>query len=64
MAKRVMTGTSKRANDSCNACHGFGSIRMTAHFHSGDSEFEAPCWECFGTDVKMLFPHPRTADNG
>jgi hypothetical protein len=40
-----------------------GSIRLTAHFHTGDTEFEAPCWECYGSDVKLSFPHPVTSDN-
>ncbi|MFZ2492180.1 MAG: hypothetical protein WA208_11900 [Thermoanaerobaculia bacterium] len=48
---------------SCKACHGIGSIRLTVHFHSGDQEWEAPCWECFGTDVKLRFPTPQTTDN-
>jgi DnaJ-class molecular chaperone len=50
-------------NETCRACHGIGSIRMTVHFHVGDHEWEAPCWECFGTDIKLQFPHPATTDN-
>jgi DnaJ-class molecular chaperone len=50
-------------NNSCRACHGMGSIRLTVHFHSGDTEMEAPCWECYGNDVKVSFPHPTTTDN-
>ena len=50
-------------NSDCPACHGFGAIRMTAHFHTGDREWEAPCWECFGTNVKLQFPHPTKTDN-
>jgi DnaJ-class molecular chaperone len=50
-------------NSSCRACHGMGSIRMTVHFHNGDTEWEAPCWECFGSDVKLSFPHPKATDN-
>jgi DnaJ-class molecular chaperone len=55
---------SKMPSNDCPACHGFGSVRMTAHFHTEDREFEAPCWECFGTDVRLNFPHPRSKDNG
>ena len=47
----------------CAACHGMGAIRMTVHFHAGDHEFEAACWECFGSDVKVQFPKPGTTDN-
>ncbi len=54
---------SRMPNSSCRACHGMGSIRLTAHFHTGDREFEAPCWECYGSDVKLSFPHPTTTDN-
>ena len=50
-------------NSDCRACHGMGSIRMTAHFHTGDREWEAPCWECYGSNVKLTFPHPTTTDN-
>jgi DnaJ-class molecular chaperone len=63
MAKRVLTAVSKMPSESCPACHGFGSVRMTAHFHSGDTEFEVPCWECFGHDVAVQFPKPRQTDN-
>jgi DnaJ-class molecular chaperone len=47
----------------CRACHGLGSIPMTVHFYTGDHEWEAPCWECYGSDVKLQFPHPGTTDN-
>jgi DnaJ-class molecular chaperone len=47
----------------CPACHGLGSIRMTVHFYAGDHEWEAACWECFGTDVKLQFPRPKSTDN-
>jgi DnaJ-class molecular chaperone len=50
-------------NADCIACHGFGAVRMTAHFYTGDQEWEAPCWECFGKDVKVSFPTPRKTDN-
>jgi len=62
MGRRV-TMLSRMPNSDCRACHGMGSIRMTVHFHSGDSEFEAPCWECFGNDIKVNFPSPKTTDN-
>ena len=64
MAKRFASAISKVPSNNCPACHGFGSVRMTAHFHTGDREFEAPCWECFGTDVRVTFPIPRSTDNG
>jgi DnaJ-class molecular chaperone len=47
----------------CRACHGMGSIHLTAHFYSGDRDFEAPCWQCFGSDIKVSFPSPNTTDN-
>jgi DnaJ-class molecular chaperone len=62
MGKRV-TMMSRMPRAGCTACHGMGSIRMTAHFYAGDSEFEAPCWECFGGDVRVSFPHPPATDN-
>ena len=62
MGRRTMT-LSRMPNASCRACHGMGAIRMTVHFHSGDTEWEAPCWECFGSDVKLNFPHPTPTDN-
>jgi DnaJ-class molecular chaperone len=62
MARKTMT-LSRMPNIGCPACHGMGSIRMTVHFHNGDTEWEAPCWECYGSDVKLSFPHPRTTDN-
>jgi DnaJ-class molecular chaperone len=46
----------------CAACHGFGVIRLTAHFHTGDREWEAPCWECFGRDVKLALPSPQSSE--
>ena len=48
---------------SCGACHGMGTVRMTAHFHTGDREFEAPCWECFGSDTRVQFPTANKLDN-
>jgi DnaJ-class molecular chaperone len=54
---------SRMPNSDCRACHGMGAIRMTVHFHNGDSEFEAPCWECFGNDIKVNFPRPKSTDN-
>jgi DnaJ-class molecular chaperone len=63
MAKRIQS-LSKMPNQSCLACHGLGTISMTAHFYTGDVDWEAQCWECFGNDAKVNFPHPRTADNG
>jgi len=57
---RKTTTLTRMPRPTCRACHGFGSIRVTVHFHSGDHEWEAPCWECFGVDVKMQFPKPRT----
>ncbi len=63
MGKRVITAVARMPRNSCPACHGFGAVRMTVHFHSGDMEFEAPCWECFGTDAKIMtnraFSPPR-----
>jgi DnaJ-class molecular chaperone len=50
-------------NPSCRACHGMGAIRMTVHFYTGDHEWETPCWECYGSDVKLQFPHPAQTDN-
>ena len=62
MGRKTMT-LSRMPNSSCRACHGMGAIRMTVHFHSGDQEFYAPCWECYGNDVKVQFPKPVTTDN-
>ena len=62
MRRKTMT-LSRMPNSSCRACHGMGSIRLTVHFHTGDTEWEAPCWECYGSDVKLSFPHPTTSDN-
>jgi DnaJ-class molecular chaperone len=64
MAKRFASAISKKPSDNCAACHGFGAVRMTAHFHTGDREFEAPCWCCFGREMKFDLPDPRTTDNG
>jgi DnaJ-class molecular chaperone len=61
--RRRVTPLSRMPNADCRACHGMGSVRMTAHFYTGDHEFEAPCWECYGSDVKLQFPHPPTSDN-
>ena len=60
---RKVTTLSKMPNPSCRACHGMGSIPVTVHFYSGDAEWEAPCWECFGDKVKLTFPHPKGSDN-
>jgi DnaJ-class molecular chaperone len=48
---------------SCGACHGMGTVRMTAHFHTGDMEFETSCWECFGDDMRVQFPTPNKTDH-
>jgi DnaJ-class molecular chaperone len=60
---RKVTMLSRMPNADCRACHGMGSVRMTAHFYAGDQEFEAPCWECYGSDVKVTFPSPKSTDN-
>ena len=62
MGRKVLTVTRMPKAD-CPACGGFGSVHMTAGFVSGAREFEWPCWECFGTDVRMPLPSPRTVDN-
>jgi DnaJ-class molecular chaperone len=62
MGKRV-TMLSKMPREACPACHGMGAVNMTAHFYTGDQDWEAPCWECFGDDVRLSLPHPRTKDN-
>jgi DnaJ-class molecular chaperone len=62
MGKRV-TMITKMPNADCKACHGMGAVHLTAHFYTGNSEFEAPCWECFGSDVKLTFPKPPSTDN-
>jgi DnaJ-class molecular chaperone len=62
MAKRV-TLITKMPNADCKACHGMGSVHMTAHFFTGNSEFEVACWECYGMDVKVNFPHPPSTGN-
>lgn len=61
MARRV-TMVGKLPNAACNACHGIGAIRITIHFHTGDREWEAPCWECF-EPVKLSMPKAPTTDN-
>ena len=63
MARRVLTAVSRMPRTSCPACHGMGSVRMTAHFHTGDREFEASCQECFGDDLRVQFPTPNKTDN-
>ena len=64
MARRKPLMLSKMPQAGCGACHGLGSVRMTAHFYTGDTEFEMPCWECFGTEgVARSLPHPRSTDN-
>jgi len=54
---------SKMPREGCPACHGMGAVHMTAHFYTGDQEWEAPCWECFGDEVRLSLPHPRMKDN-
>jgi len=54
---------SKMPNADCRACHGIGAVRMTAHFYTGDQEWEAPCWECFGDRVSLSLPTPKSTDN-
>ena len=39
--RRRITQLSRMPNADCRACHGMGSIRMTAHFYTGDL-FEQP----------------------
>jgi hypothetical protein len=39
-----------------------GAIRITIHFHTGDHEWEAPCWECFET-IRLSLPKAPTTDN-
>jgi DnaJ-class molecular chaperone len=63
MGKRIATMVTKLPKPDCGACQGFGTVRLTAHFRSGDQEWEAPCWECFGSDVRLDLPKPRTTDN-
>ena len=62
MGRRV-TSLSRMPNADCRACHGLGSIHMTVHFYSGDQDWEAQCWECYGADVKLTPPHPKSTDN-
>jgi DnaJ-class molecular chaperone len=61
MSKRIQSMVvSKLPDEKCPACRGIGAIRMTAHFMSGDYEYEWPCWQCFGDEVKLKLP---TTDN-
>jgi DnaJ-class molecular chaperone len=62
MAKRV-TAVASMPNADCPACHGIGAIPMTAHFYTGDQEWEAPCWMCYGNTVAFSLPKPRSTDN-
>ena len=62
MGRKTMSLTRMPKSD-CRACHGLGSIPVTVHFYTGDHEWDAPCWECYGNDVKLSFPHPKTTDN-
>jgi DnaJ-class molecular chaperone len=62
MAKKV-TAVSSMPNASCPACQGMGAVSMTAHFPSGDQEWEAPCWVCYGNTVAFSLPKPRSTDN-
>lgn len=50
-------------NADCLVCHGMGAVRMTAHFYTGDMDWEAPCWECYGNTVALSLPKPRSTDN-
>jgi DnaJ-class molecular chaperone len=62
--KFSMAGVASMPKPDCRACHGIGSVGMTAHFYTGDHEFEAPCWECFGADSAIRsLPKPRSTDN-
>ena len=61
MARKVTV--TKMPNADCRACHGFGSVHMTAHFAAGAHEFELPCWECFGRDVRIELPSPPASEN-
>jgi DnaJ-class molecular chaperone len=64
MGNKVATiGTTKMPSSNCRACHGMGSVRMTIHFYVADQEWEAPCWECFGSDGKLSLPRPQSTDN-
>ena len=63
MGNRISSMISKLPNPGCGACHGLGAVRLTAHFYSGDQEWEAPCWQCFGNDVRVQFPSPKVTDN-
>jgi len=49
---------SKLPQVDCQACGGLGAIRITAHFVSGDRDFDWPCWECFGQEVRLPLPKP------
>jgi len=49
---------SRMPDEGCPACHGIGAVRMTAHFHAGEHEFEWPCWVCFGNEVRLPLPMP------
>ena len=62
MANKV-TAVASMPNASCPVCHGMGAIRMTAHFYTGDQDWEAPCWECYGNTVALSLPKPRSTDN-
>jgi DnaJ-class molecular chaperone len=62
MANKV-TAVASMPKASCPVCHGIGAIRMTAHFYTGDQEWEAACWECFGNTVALSLPKPRSTDN-
>jgi hypothetical protein len=50
---------SKLPDPDCKACSGFGTVRLTAHFTDGDQEWEWPCWECFGQEVRIPLPRPK-----
>jgi hypothetical protein len=34
---------------------------MTAHFPNGDADFEWPCWQCYGDEVRGTFPKPNSS---
>jgi DnaJ-class molecular chaperone len=60
MARRVTPIiASKMPNAGCKACSGMGTVRLTAHFAAGDHEWEWPCWECFGHEVRLPLPRPK-----
>jgi DnaJ-class molecular chaperone len=61
MARNHRVTVSKLPNSDCSACRGMGSVEMTAHFPNGDADFEWPCWQCYGDDVRGTFPKPNSS---